>query len=110
LLRAAIGKPQWKQLLRELPELKLWAAIYVWLIAMVVLPFVTTTPSLGLAIDLGLFAGVVGLMSLRQRSVMLGLYAVVAWLFHAAALPLGFFQRREAATAWIDSRLVQDTP
>jgi glycosyltransferase involved in cell wall biosynthesis len=110
LLRAAFGKPRWKQLVRELPELKLWAAIYVWLIAMVVLPFVTATPSLGLGIDLGLIAGVVGLMSLRQRSVTLGFYAVVAWFFHAAALPLGFFQRREAPAAWIDSRLVQDAP
>ena len=110
LLRAAIGKPQWKQLIAELPELKLWAAVYVWLLAMVVLPFVTATPILGLAIDVAVIAAIVGLMSLRQRSVPLGFYAVVAWLFHAAALPLGFFQSREAPAAWIDSRLVQDAP
>jgi glycosyltransferase involved in cell wall biosynthesis len=110
LLRAAIGKPQWKQLLQELPELKLWAAVYLWLIAMVVLPLVTATPALGLAIDAGLIAGIVALMSLRQRSVTLGCYAVVAWLFHAAALPLGFFQSRKAPAAWIDSRLVHDAP
>ena len=110
MLRGAIGKPRWKQLVQELPELKLWAAVYLWLIAMVVLPFVTATASLGLAIDAGLIAGIVGLMSLRQRSVTLGCYAVVAWLFHAAALPLGFFQSRKAPAAWIDSRLVQDAP
>ena len=96
MLRAAIGKPQWKQLIQELPELKLWAAVYVWLIAMVVLPFMTATPALGLAIDARLVAGHIGLMSLRQRSVALGCYAVVAWLFHAAALPLGFFRSRES--------------
>src|SRR5882757_5844068 len=110
LLRAAIGKPQWKQLIAELPELKLWAAVYVWLLAMVALPFVTATPILGLAIDVAVIAAIVGLMSLRQRSLGLGCYAVVAWLFHAAALPLGFFQGRQAPAEWIDSRLVQDAP
>jgi glycosyltransferase involved in cell wall biosynthesis len=108
LLRAALGKPQWKQLVQELPELKLWAVVYLWLIAMIVLPFVTPTASLGLAIDAGLIAAIVGGMSLKQRSLTLGCYAVVAWLFHAAALPLGFFQSRKAPAAWIDSRLVQD--
>jgi hypothetical protein len=110
LLRAALGKPQWKQLIQDLPELKLWAAVYVWLITIVGLPFVTATPFLGLAIDVGLIAGVVGLMSLRQRSLTLGLYAIVAWFFHAAALPLGFFHGRKAPEAWIGSRVVQDAP
>jgi glycosyltransferase involved in cell wall biosynthesis len=110
LLRAAFGKPQWKQLMQDLPELKLWAAVYVWLIAMVALPFVTPIPAVGIAIDVGLIAGVVGLMSLRQRSLTLGLYAIVAWFFHAAALPLGFCHGRKAPTAWIDSRVVQDAP
>lgn len=110
VLRASFGKPQWKQLVHELPELKLWAVIYVWAIAMIVLPFLTTPAVLGLAIDAALIGGVVGLMSVRQRSFALGVYAVVAWLFHAAALPLGFFHGRKAPAAWIDSRVVQDTP
>lgn len=108
LLRAAIGKPHCKQLVRDLPELKLWAAVYVWLIAMIMLPLATATPLQGLAIDGGLIAGAIGLMSLRQQSLVLGLYAVVAWLFHVAALPLGFLRRRDPPAAWIDSRLVQD--
>ncbi|AUC94464.1 MULTISPECIES: glycosyltransferase family 2 protein [Bradyrhizobium] len=110
LLRAAFGKPQWKQLVQELPELKLWGAVYLWLAAMVVLPFLTSPPGLGLAIDAAMIAGVIGLMSVRQRSLTLGLYAVVAWLFHAAALPLGFFHSRQAPAAWIDSRVVRDNP
>jgi hypothetical protein len=110
LLRAAFGKPQWKQLVQDLPELKLWAAVYVWVLAMIALPFVTATPVLGLAIDVGLIAGVLGLMSLRQRSLSLGCYAIVAWFFHAAALPLGFFHSRKAPAAWIDSRVVHDAP
>ena len=108
LLRAALGKPQWLQLVQDLPELKLWAGVYVWLAAMVALPLAMPSPFLGLAIDLALTAAIVGAMSLRQRSLQLGLYAVVAWLFHAAALPLGFLQARKAPEAWIESRIVKD--
>lgn len=108
LLRAALGKPHWRQLVQDLPELKLWAIVYLWLIAMIALPLALPSPVLGLAIDIVLTAGIVGVMSLRQRSLSLGLYAVVAWLFHAAALPLGFFQARTAPEAWIESRVVKD--
>lgn len=108
LLRAAIGKPHWRQLVQELPELKLWAVVYAWLIAMIALPFALPSPVLGLAIDAAVTAIIVGAMSLRQHSLSLGLYAVVAWLFHAAALPFGFLQARKAPEAWIESRLVSD--
>ncbi|SFD13021.1 Glycosyl transferase family 2 [Bosea sp. CRIB-10] len=108
LLRAALGKPQWRRLIEDLPELKLWAGVYLWLIAMIVLPFALPSPAMGLALDAILTAGIVGAMSLRQRSLSLGLYAVVAWVFHAAALPLGFFQSRKAPEAWIESRIVKD--
>lgn len=108
LLRAALGKPQWRQLVRDLPELKLWAGVYLWLIAMIILPFTMPRPFFGLVIDLALTIGIIGVMSLRQRSLSLGLYAVVAWLFHAAALPLGFLQKRKAPERWIESRIVKD--
>ena len=108
LLRAALGKPQGRRLLQELPELKLWAVVYLWLATMIVLPFALPSPAIGLAVDAVLTAGIVGVMSLRQRSLPLGLYAVIAWLFHAAALPLGFFQMRKAPEDWIESRVVSD--
>lgn len=108
LLRAALGKPQWRRLIEELPELKLWAVVYLWLIAMIALPFALPSPAMGLAANAVLTAGIVGMMSLRQRSLSLGFYAVVAWLFHAAALPLGFFQTRKAPESWIESRIVSD--
>lgn len=109
LLRAALGKPHWRQLLQDLPELRLWLGVYLWLIGMIALPFALPSPALGLAVDFALTAGIVGAMSLRQRSLSLGLYAVVAWLFHAAALPLGFFQPRIAPETWIESRIVSET-
>lgn len=108
LLRAALGKPQWRRLVQDLPELRLWALVYLWLLAMLALPFALPSQAMGLAVDAALIAAAVGAMSLRQRSLSLGLYAVVAWLFHAAALPLGFIQRRTAPDAWIASRIVKD--
>lgn len=108
VLRAALGTPRWGQLVRELPELKLWAAVYLWLILMLALPLLAPSPWLGLGLDLVLVIAVVGMMALRQRSLRLGLYAVVAWIFHAAALPLGFLKPQQPPGAWIDSRILQD--
>ncbi|WP_199085342.1 glycosyltransferase [Bosea sp. ASV33] len=108
LLRAALGQPQWRQLVADLPELKLWAGVYLWLALIIALPFAMPNAIIGLAVDAALTAGIIGLMSMRQRSLSLGLYAVVAWLFHAAALPLGFLQARKAPDAWIESRIVRD--
>lgn len=107
LLRASLGKPHWHQLVQELPELRLWCGIYAGLACLVAIPAVAGL-WLGLVLDAVLIAGVIGLMGLRQRSLSLGLYAVVAWLFHALALPLGFFQPRRAPERWIPSRVLHD--
>jgi len=47
------------------------------------------------------------LMSIKQKSLSLGFYAVVAWCFHAAALPLGFFGSRQPPDRWIESKLLK---
>ena len=103
-----MGKPRWGQLVKELPELRLWCAVYLVILAFVSAPFIAPNVPLGLLADLALAAAIIGLMSIRQRSLSLGVYAVVAWLFHAAALPLGFFHRREPPDAWIGSRVLKD--
>lgn len=104
LLRAAWGKPYFGMLLKELPELRLWAVVYGWIAVMLVLPFLMPSVGAGLLTSLAVFALPVAAMSLKQKSLSLGVYAVVAWLFHAAALPLGFFQSRRAPDAWIESK------
>ncbi|KXF79188.1 glycosyl transferase [Paramesorhizobium deserti] len=106
LLRAAYGKPYWNNLLKELPELRLWAGVYAWWLAMLALLVFLPDRKWAVAIDLALIVFVVAAMSLKQKSLSLGLYAVVAWCFHAAALPLGFFHPRRAPDAWIESRLI----
>jgi glycosyltransferase involved in cell wall biosynthesis len=106
LLRGALGKPYFRNLMRELPELKLWALVYLWWLAMVLIVVAAPDKMLALGLDLALVLLIVGVMSLRRKSVSLGLYSVVAWCFHAAALPIGFLQPRVPPDAWIESRVL----
>lgn len=110
LLRAALGKPYWRNLVDELPELRLWAIVYAWWAVLILLPIVLPNKGLALLLDLLLCGAIVAAMSLKQRSLSLGLYAVTAWIFHAAALPLGFSQSRRTPEAWIESRLIKKAP
>lgn len=106
LLRASVGRPYFFQLVRELPELKLWCLVYLWwALSLCVLLF---APSLavGLGIVVAVLAGVIVLMSFRKSSLNMGLYTVIAWFFHAAALPVGFFRRRRRPDAPIESKLL----
>ncbi|MCY1247556.1 hypothetical protein D9M72_609000 [compost metagenome] len=105
-MRASLGRPYFFQLLRELPELKLWCLVYLWwALSLCVLLF---SPSLavGFGIVLSVLTGVIALMSFRKGGFSMGLYTVVAWFFHAAALPVGFFRRRRKPDAPIESKLV----
>jgi glycosyltransferase involved in cell wall biosynthesis len=108
LLRAASGKPYFRQMLKELPELKLWALVWCWIIAMLCVLVAVPDKLLALAIVIGAFAAVVALMSLRKGGFSLGLYTVVAWLFHAAAVPVGYCALRRDPKAWVESRRAGD--
>ncbi|QND50832.1 glycosyltransferase [Phyllobacterium sp. 628] len=110
LLRAAFGQPHWKKLIQELPELRLWAGVYLWWLVMIALLVFLPDKMTALAIDVALIAFVVAAMSVKQRSLSLGFYAVVAWCFHAAALPLGFFHSRRQPADWIESQVISKKP
>lgn len=110
VLRAAFGKAHFANLLAELRELRLWALVYAWWLVMIGVLVLVPDKGLALGIDLLLLLAVVGIMSLRYASLRLGLYAVVAWFFHAAALPLGFFHPRRPPADWIESRVLHAPP
>lgn len=107
LLRSAVGKPHFKMLFAELPELRLWMGVYAWIIAMLLILAVAPNFCLALLIDLAMILAVIMLMSAKHRSLSIGLYSVTAWFFHAAALPIGFFSRRKDPAAVIESKLIQ---
>ncbi|MDW5314577.1 glycosyltransferase family A protein [Rhizobium sp. PL01] len=106
LLRASVGKPYFGCLLAELPELKLWAAVYGWWALSIAMLLFLPDKGLALGLVLALLAGIVALMSLRKGGLRMGLYTVVSWFFHAAALPVGFLRRRRPPTAPIESHIL----
>lgn len=108
LLRASLGRPYFPLLLRELPELKLWAAVYLWWAASIALLLLMPDKGLAFGLVIALLLGIVVLMSLRKGSLSMGLYTVVAWFFHATALPLGFLRRRQPPAARIESRIIHE--
>lgn len=108
VLRAGLGKSHWNALLRDIRELRLWAAVYVGLVALIALLLIMPNKALAVVICLGAVAAVVLAMGAKHRSFKLGLYAVTAWVFMAAALPLGFFAPRRDPAAWIDSQVLHD--
>lgn len=106
LLRAAQGKPHWRSLLRELPELRLWAIVYLWWLVLAMVLIFVPDKTIAVVIFLTLLALPVVAMSIKQRSLSLGVYAVVAWFFHAGALPLGYFHPRRSPDEWVESRVL----
>lgn len=104
LLRAAVGRPYFRQMLKELPEIRLWALVLAWIAFSLLLLLFVPQKLLALAVIVGMFALVTLAMSLRKGSLAMGAYSVVAWLFHAAALPAGFLRPRVDPRAWVESR------
>lgn len=107
LLRAGTEQQRFGTLTRELSEVRLWCGVYLWwaiLLACLIYGFFNP---IGFALFFVLLLLPVVLMSIKQRSVSLGIYAVVAWFFHAAALPLGFFSARKKPEGWIESKLLK---
>lgn len=106
LLRASVGKPYFLQVMRELPELKLWGLVYLWWALSVALILFLPDKVAACVAVLASFAGAVLLIGARKGGLSMGLYTVVAWLFHAAALPIGFFAKRLKPEAPIASRVM----
>lgn len=106
LLRASLGRPYFFQLVKELPELKLWTLVYLWWAISLGVLILLPNRALAVGTVVAVLAGMVGLMSLRKGGFNMGLYTVVAWFFHAAALPVGFFRARRKPDAPIESKLL----
>ncbi len=108
-MRGSLGKPYFAQVLRELPELKLWGAVYLFWALCLALLVALPNKALALLLVLALFAGLVAVVSRRKGGVRMGLYTVVAWFFHAAALPVGLLRQRLRPDAPIESRILGGT-
>lgn len=104
LLRASVGQPYWRNVLADLPELKLWALVACWMLASLAVLVMVPAKAIAVSAVLVLAAAVVTAMSIRKRSFTMGLYTVVAWLFHTTAVPFGYLRPRRDPRQWIESR------
>jgi glycosyltransferase involved in cell wall biosynthesis len=109
VVRATLGHSGfWLALRKMRRELCLLSAVHVWWLALIAAPFVVGTSAGGAiaAMLLGLLPFAV--MSLKCRSVRLGLYSVTAWNVYAAGLWPGLASRRVDPAAWIDSTVIRN--
>jgi hypothetical protein len=94
VLRGALGKPHLAAVIGEMTELRLWAGVYAWWIASLILLVAMPDKAVAASIVGASVVAVLALVIARKRSVPMGIYTVVAWFMHAAALPVGFLRPR----------------
>lgn len=109
ILRATFGRNCFRLALRKLRwGLFLFAAVHLWWLSLIAAPFVAggSVAAASAVATLALLPFVA--MTVRCRSVGIGLYSVTAWNFYAAGLWPGLFRRRGDPTRWIESVVLRD--
>src|SRR5262249_45726802 len=107
LLRAAIGRPHLRFVLRHDKNIVLSFLVAGWWLSMAAVWFVTSGLQAVLAMTaLALLPFVA--MTLRWRSFRHGLYSVPAWNVYALAFTPGALRPHPSPTRWIDSKMVAD--
>jgi hypothetical protein len=110
LLRAAIGRRHFWFIVRKDHNWLLCLLVNGWWIALALalaLPAMNGRPAIFAAGGILLLPFVA--MSLRWRSVRLGLYSVTAWNVFALCFWPGLLRPRNPPTDWIESTLLQDS-
>ena len=118
LLRASLGQQRLGLVLQEVREVRIYAAVLLWWLALAVLWLWPASvwpaymrPGLTGALPLAglvLLLTPVALMSWRKRSLPRGLYAVMAWSFNTAGMLRGLLRRPQYVMARVDSLLLQE--
>jgi glycosyltransferase involved in cell wall biosynthesis len=106
IFRAAIGRPHFWSVVGEDNNTLLCFLVATWWMTIMLVPFVVSGVAAAAAIA-GLVLFPLATMSLRWRSVRLGLYSVAAWNVYAFSFLPGFIRSRVSPTRWIDSTVLQ---
>ncbi|HSI54013.1 MAG: glycosyltransferase family 2 protein [Ramlibacter sp.] len=110
LVRAAIGQPRMKLVLRGARELRLYVAVLAWWAALLAaLLWPAPVPARALAFA-ALAVAPLAVMAWRKRSLGRAVYSVVSWCFNAAGLVRGALRSRRPAHEPIASRVLQEPP
>ncbi|MGZ5787804.1 MAG: glycosyltransferase family 2 protein [Ramlibacter sp.] len=108
LLRASLGQPAMRLVLRDVRELRLYAAVIAWWAALLSVPFWPLDAALRAACFAALAAAPLAIMFWRKRSIERAAYSVVSWCFHAAGLARGLARRRLPPRSFIPSRILKE--
>jgi glycosyltransferase involved in cell wall biosynthesis len=105
LFRAAIGRPEFRFILRNDKNLVLCFLVAGWWLSILAALLMPIRWHFALAIALALLPFIV--MSLRWRSPYKGIYSVLAWNVYTLGFLPGLLRRRVPPAQWIDSHLVE---
>jgi hypothetical protein len=108
LLRAAIGRPHFWFVVEKDHNWLLCFLVTVWWLTLVLVPFVLGGWSALLAAA-AVFLFPFVRMTLRWRSIRLGLYSVTAWNVFALCFWPALLRSRKSPTGWIESTVLKDS-
>jgi glycosyltransferase involved in cell wall biosynthesis len=109
ILRGTFGKRAFPLVLHKLRwELFLFAAVHAWWLTLIAALFLVRGPIAAALTVAALALLPFVAMSLRCRSVGLGVYSVTAWNVYAAGLWPGLLRRRVDPARWIPSTVLRD--
>jgi glycosyltransferase involved in cell wall biosynthesis len=108
LLRASLGEPSLRLVLRDVRELRLYAAVIAWWAVLASVPFWPLNGTQSVACFAALAVLPLAVMFWRKRSIERAIYSVVSWCFHAAGLARGLARKRLPPRSFIPSRILKE--
>ena len=110
MLRAAIGQPHFKLVLRDVRELKIYSAVLVWWAVLASVIFWPMPPGARAIAFAAIAAFPFAAMAAKKRSVSRAAYSVVSWCFNAAGMVQGLLRPRKPPRARIASVVLHEQP
>ena len=108
LLRASLGEPCMRLVLRDVRELRLYAAVIAWWAVLLSVALWPLGPGARAACFTALALFPFAVMFWRKRSIERAAYSVVSWCFHAAGLVRGLVRRRLPPRSFIPCRILKE--
>ena len=107
VVKAALFKPHFAILIKEVRELKLYLLTLAWLILTTILLMLSIYNLLFLPVMLGVFVAPMLLMALKKRSLKKALFSVISWSFNALGLIRGLTGAQTSPTDLIKIKVIK---
>jgi glycosyltransferase involved in cell wall biosynthesis len=108
IIRASLGKPSLRLVLRGVRELRIYAGVLLWWALLLAIPFLGGSPAARAAAFVLLAAAPFAAMAWRKRSFGRATYSVVSWCFNAAGMVRGLAAPRKPPREPIPSVVVHE--